>query len=62
MNEPAEDNYGTAVYLILYEARRVIQMAKACGVVLEIELVPDTPLAMGNYHMEARAREERQKS
>jgi len=48
MNMGNEDNLAA----IKKEAEDLVKRARASGLVLNIESVPDMPLAMGNYHEE----------
>lgn len=43
-------------------ANELVIKARQCGVVLNIESVPDQPLAMGNYHEVVSVRSVREKS
>lgn len=36
--------------LIKKSAAALVAQARECGLVLTVEIVPDKPLAMGNYH------------
>ncbi len=57
---PCFDNVNNAVEVaILTEAHQLGIKAQSLGLVLTIDTVPQTPLAMGNYHMRSSVRPKR---